>query len=202
VIEKQRRVREHHIMNYFRLLYRALKSAVSEQIYSDPVEAVRRYRKKGVVIGENTELYNTLIDNRRGFLVTIGNDVLITGARILTHDASPKKFLGYTKVGRVTIGDHVFIGIGSIILPNITIGNNVIIGAGTVVSKDIPDNAVVVGNPQITVGCCSEYIEKNKILLGNSPVFKYKKSLTAEEKLNMLDKLNGVIGYVESLPGK
>lgn len=39
----------------------------------------------------------------------------------------------------------MFIGYGSIILPNVRIGNKVIVGAGTVVSKDIPDNVVVVG---------------------------------------------------------
>lgn len=46
-----------------------------------------------------------------------------------------------------TIGDNVFIGAGAKILGEITIGNNVTIGANAVVVKDVPDNAVVVGNP-------------------------------------------------------
>lgn len=45
------------------------------------------------------------------------------------------------------IGDNVLIGVGAIVLGNIRIGNNAIIGAGSVVLKDVPDNAVVVGNP-------------------------------------------------------
>lgn len=187
--------------NYFKMLIRSVRRMMSEELYSDPIEAVKQYQKKGVVIGENTEIYNTRIDNARGFLVTIGNNVLITGARILTHDASTKKFLGYTKIGKVTIGDNVFIGIGSIILPNVTIGSNVIVGAGTVVSKDIPENTVVAGNPQRIISSCSEFVDKNKAHMSDSPLFKYKKSLTAEEKKDMLDKLNGVAGYVESLPG-
>lgn len=47
----------------------------------------------------------------------------------------------------IIIGNHVWIGMRSIILKGVHIGNNVVIGAGTVVTKDIPDNCVVVGCP-------------------------------------------------------
>lgn len=47
----------------------------------------------------------------------------------------------------VRIGNNVWIGGGSIILPNVTIGDNVVIGAGSVVTKSIPDNRLAVGNP-------------------------------------------------------
>ena len=63
-------------------------------------------------------------------MLKIGNNVTITCVRILTHDARLKKTIGYTKVGQVYIGDNVFVGAGSIILPNVCIGNNCIIGAG------------------------------------------------------------------------
>lgn len=45
------------------------------------------------------------------------------------------------------IGNNVNIGANVCIIGGIRIGDNVDIGAGTVVVKDIPDNAVVVGNP-------------------------------------------------------
>ena len=45
------------------------------------------------------------------------------------------------------IGNNVWIGGGSIILPGITIGDNTTIGAGSVVTKSIPDNCVAAGNP-------------------------------------------------------
>lgn len=48
---------------------------------------------------------------------------------------------------RPRIGNNVSVGCHVTIIGNINIGNNVIIGAGSVVVKDIPDNAVVVGNP-------------------------------------------------------
>lgn len=47
----------------------------------------------------------------------------------------------------VTIGQDVWIGGGSIILPGVTIGDRCIIGAGSVVTKDIPSDSVAVGNP-------------------------------------------------------
>ncbi|WP_298841378.1 sugar O-acetyltransferase [Clostridium sp.] len=47
----------------------------------------------------------------------------------------------------VTIGDNVWIGGGTIILPGVNIGNNVTVGAGSVVTKSIPDNKVAYGNP-------------------------------------------------------
>lgn len=47
----------------------------------------------------------------------------------------------------VTIGDNVWIGGNTVILPGVHIGNNVVIGAGSVVTKDIPDWTIAVGNP-------------------------------------------------------
>jgi serine acetyltransferase len=44
-------------------------------------------------------------------------------------------------------GDFVSIGAGAVILPGLTIGNNAMIGAGAVITKNVPDNAVVIGNP-------------------------------------------------------
>lgn len=47
----------------------------------------------------------------------------------------------------VTIGDNVWIGANTSILPGVTIGDHVVIGAGSVVTKDIPANSLAVGNP-------------------------------------------------------
>ncbi len=52
-----------------------------------------------------------------------------------------------TQTAPVTIGNHVWIGGGVIILPGVSIGDNVVIGAGSVVTKDIPSNTIAYGNP-------------------------------------------------------
>ena len=148
-------------------------------------------RKHGVKIGDNCAIWTRDIDVNHGFLITIGNDVTISNAKILAHDGSTKRSLGYSRVGRVTIGDHVFVGAGAIVLPGVTIGNNVIVGAGAVVAKDIPDDSVVVGNPAKIIGSTGDYIERNKALMNGANVWNthYAKK-SEEEKAKMLSILS------------
>ena len=54
---------------------------------------------------------------------------------------------GYEYGIDITIGDNVWIGGNTCIMPGVTIGNNVVIGGGSVVTKDLPDNVIAVGNP-------------------------------------------------------
>lgn len=54
---------------------------------------------------------------------------------------------GYEYGIDVTIGDNVWIGGSTCIMPGVTIGNNVVIGGGSVVTKNIPDNVIAFGNP-------------------------------------------------------
>ncbi len=71
--------------------------------------------------------------------------VITTGVVILTHNY----VMGNGTFVDTKIGDNVFIGVNSIILPGIIIGNNCIIGAGSVVTKNVEDYSIVVGNPGI-----------------------------------------------------
>lgn len=148
--------------------------------------SVEELRAKGAVIGKNCHVLGA-IDGGHTFLVSMGNNVTVAGgARILTHDGSTKKIVGYSRVGRVDIGDDVFIGAGAIVLPNVKIGSKVIVGAGSVVTKDIPDNSVVVGNPARIIGTYDAYVEKTKKQMETLPVWNtpYSKK-TQEEKEQM-----------------
>ena len=132
-----------------------------------------QWKARGVKIGKNFDGPDSNIDYCFGHLVTIGDNVTISGTTILAHDGSTKKILGYSKVAPVTIGNDVFIGYGSIVLPGVTIGNKVIVGAGTVCSKNIPDNSVVVCGIDTTYRfLCTydEYVEKEKLDLQKYPV--------------------------------
>lgn len=80
-----------------------------------------------------------------------GNNVLIQGKAVTGHNLvlgdnvviSSLAFIG----GDVTIGRNTYIAPGSCIRNGLHIGENAIVGMGAVVTKDVPDNAVVVGNP-------------------------------------------------------
>lgn len=86
--------------------------------------------------------------------VVIGSNVMM-GAECLiytqNHEFSrkdvPMYHQGYKVAKRVLISDDVWIGGRVIILPGVTVGQGAIIGAGAVVTKDVPDYAIVGGNP-------------------------------------------------------
>ncbi|HII01032.1 TPA: hypothetical protein HA351_05050 [Methanosarcinaceae archaeon] len=63
------------------------------------------------------------------------------------YQGGPLKLWGSNERGKVKIGNNVFVGVQSVVLPNVTIGDNVIIGAKSLVSSDIPPNSVAVGIP-------------------------------------------------------
>ena len=143
-------------------------------------------RAHGIHVGDNCYIGIKHIDLAHGFLISIGNNVTVSNARILAHDASTKRYLGYSKVGRVTIGDNTFIGAGAIILPGVHIGKNVIVGAGAVVTKDIPDHCVVAGNPAGFICSTEEYIEKNRKCMKKNNVWNThyaKKSKNEKEEM-------------------
>lgn len=103
-----------------------------------------------IEIGENFFAnYNLVILDvgkvKIGSNVQIAPNVSIYTAGHPIHPESRNS--GYEYGIPITIGDNVWIGGNSVILPGVTIGNNVVIGAGSIVSKDIPDNMIAVGNP-------------------------------------------------------
>lgn len=160
-----------------------------------------KFKKRGMVIGENFQKQDqVIIDYWHCHLITIGNNVtLAPRVYILAHDASTKNEIGYSKIGKVKIGDNVFIGAGSIILPNVRIGNNVIIGAGSVISKNVESNSVVTGNPQKVIRKYDEYICFNQKRISEVKVFdkSWTGNLTANKINEMNSSLDEEIGYLE-----
>ena len=130
--------------------------------------------KKGLIVGNNfNRLNQVIIDDSHPWLIEIGNDVtLAPRVHIIAHDASTKTFLGFTKIGTVIIGDRVFVGAGTVILPSVKIGNDVIIGANSTITHDLPDGVVAVGNPARVICTTKEYLDKEKKRMDNLPVYK------------------------------
>lgn len=66
---------------------------------------------------------------------------------ILTHYVKPVGNSHDYEVGKVKIGNNVFIGANCVITKPVTIGDNVIVGAGSIITKDIPSNEIWAGVP-------------------------------------------------------
>ena len=159
--------------------------------------------KMGLKIGKNFKRLNgVILDPAHCWLITIGDNVTIAPrVHILAHDASTKEFLNYTKIGRVSIGDNVFIGAESVVLPNVNIGDNVVIGANSTVTKDIPSNSVYAGNPAKFICTIDEYIEKNKRKMKDRPVYggeyTLRQNVDNSKKQKMYEELENKIGFVD-----
>jgi maltose O-acetyltransferase len=128
----------------------------------------RRYIKllmnRGLNVGKNVWFVDTFfLDPSHCYLISIGdNSTICPNVRMIAHDASTKKLLGYTKFGKIDIRENSFIGDSTVILPNVTIGPNSIVGAGSVVTKSIPANTVAAGNPAKPICSLEEYLVKIK----------------------------------------
>ena len=96
---------------------------------------------------------NTYINVNCNFIddgmITIGENVLFGPAVTIATVGHPLKpsLREYMYTDPVTIGNHVWIGAGTVICPGVTIGDGSVIGAGSVVNKDIPANCIAAGNP-------------------------------------------------------
>lgn len=90
----------------------------------------------------------TVVDDGEIFVgdkVMFGPNVIIATANHPIEPSLREDCMQYNKP--VHIGENVWVGAGTVIVPGVTIGKNSVIGAGSVVVKDIPENVVAVGNP-------------------------------------------------------
>ena len=135
-------------------------------------------------------------------MIEIGDDVTMAPrVHVLCHDASTKVHLGYTKIGKVKIGNNVFVGAESEITPKVTIRNYVIVGAYSSVTKSFPDNVVIAGSPAKIITKTDEYLKKQKEQMETAPCYgedyTLRGNLTEEKKQQMQQELEDKIGYVD-----
>lgn len=157
----------------------------------------------GMKVGANFgRLNGVILDPSHCWLIEIGNNVTMAPrVHILCHDASTKRFLGYTKIGRVMIGDNVFIGAESVVLPGVTIGDNVIIGANSTVTHDVPAGMVVAGTPAKVICTLEEYLNKETARMKTAPCYDesytLRKDVSMEKRMQQKKELQGKIGYID-----
>jgi maltose O-acetyltransferase len=134
-------------------------------------------------------------------LIEIGDDVTIAPeAYLLAHDASTKRLLGYTRIGRITIGSGAFIGARALILPGVTVGEGAIVAAGSIVTKDVPAGTLVGGNPARELGGADDYIAGQRQLLGVRPTWSHREGqwpVSPEEQRRHREALADGQGFVQ-----
>lgn len=101
-----------------------------------------------VFLGTGTVVMPNVVINNSA---KIGKNCILNSASVIEHDCELGHFVhispSATLAGGVCIGEGTHIGANAVIIPGIKIGKWVVVGAGAVILKDIPDYAVVVGNP-------------------------------------------------------
>lgn len=127
-----------------------IRKKITESINIEYVTAIH----KNAVISSFSKIYEGSVIMANAVVnadAIIGTHCIINTSAVVEHDCRISDFVhispGAALAGNVMIGEGSHIGIGASIIPGVKIGRWAIIGAGTVVIRDVPDYAVVVGNP-------------------------------------------------------
>ena len=125
----------------------------------------KRAKSKGVIIGKNCSIHTPYFSSEP-YLIEIGNHVQIaSNVQFFTHGGAwvfRNEYPDLDIFGKIKVGNNVYIGGSSLILPGVTIGDNCVIGAGSVLTRSIEDGLVVAGNPARIMGKTNELLEKIK----------------------------------------
>lgn len=111
-----------------------------------------------VILGDNVKVQNN-VSIYTG--VTCGNDVFLGPSMVFTNVINPRSAVNRRgQYAKTHVGEGASIGANATIVCGHDIGKFAFIGAGTVVTKNIPDYALVIGNPSRQVGWMSEFGHK------------------------------------------
>ena len=131
----------------------------------------------------------------------IEDDVFIGPNATFTNDPIPRSKKSSEKFTETIIRRGAFIGANATILPGIKIGQNAMVGAGSVVTKDIPQNAIVVGNPARIVNYVNTiYEEKEPRKLEGKPLNDAQVSSVRLLEFPKISDIRGNLTYAE-FPG-
>lgn len=140
-------------------LYRRVCQPMGDE-YADYLRRHGKFHE----IGEHCSILPTTVFTDPAY-VRIGNNVHFSSCTLIGHDGVVAMLnraydMKLDSVGKIDIGDNVFIGFSAIVLPNVTIGSNAIVAAGAVVTKDVAAGDIVGGIPAKPIGRVEDLVQK------------------------------------------
>ncbi|MCC5936789.1 MAG: acyltransferase [Lunatimonas sp.] len=164
------------------MIIKLIKKVIRKLIFL--INPVFYARRLGVDIGFNCRIATDKFGSEP-YLIKIGNNCSITrGVTFVNHDGGVWIFRkdneNFDIFGKIVIGNNVYIGNETTILPGVTIGDNCVIGASSVVTKSIPSNTVAAGAPIRYICKTEEYFNKTKEKNINTKGKKDKKKIILE----------------------
>jgi acetyltransferase-like isoleucine patch superfamily enzyme len=114
------------------------------------IEVQARYNNAKIEIGNNISTNNNVLLIAVNYIKVGDNTLIGQNVTILDHDAHSINYLKRREIGeigKVIVGENVWIGNNVIILKNSEIGNNTIVAAGAVVNGKFPSNVIIGGVP-------------------------------------------------------
>jgi len=105
-----------------------------------------------IKIGDKTSIEEARITSFEPYKIEIGKDCMFSADIVIMNTDVHKIYDTTTKLKtnegkEISIGNHVWLGIRTIVLKGVNIGDNSIVAAGSIVTKDVKPNTVVSGNP-------------------------------------------------------
>ena len=105
-----------------------------------------------IKIGDKTSIEEARITSFEPYKIEIGKDCMFSANIVIMNTDVHKIYdidtgLKTNEGKEISIGNHVWLGIRTIILKGVSIGDNAIVAAGSIVTKDVKANTIVSGNP-------------------------------------------------------
>ena len=128
--------------------------------------------QKGILCDPGDNINNYIQANNG---IIFGNNIeLAPGVSIISSNHETTNLSKHVEGKPIIIGNNVWIGANTTVLPEVTIGNNVTIGANSVVTRDIASNSIAVGNPCKVIKKKEPYTEDfSKIIFNRKTPKKY-----------------------------
>lgn len=147
-------------------LFKKIENKLLKSLFS----ANRYACYQGVKLGRNCKLNKKVHFGSEPYLVSIGDNFYCSvNVFFITHDGSVNVFrnlhpdcFNVDYIKPISVGDNVFLGCNTTILPGAEIGSNVIIGAGSVVRGCLESNSVYAGVPAKKIMSLESYYQKKQ----------------------------------------